>query len=452
MIKKLSLVSVCFLVSTALLADSAITAQHFSYKAQLIGGSNSLRQVTLPNEILEGMTRYDRGDLRVFSADGQAVPHQFSRAVNEESSQEQGLVFYPFTKAQSADPASVRLYIHQNGAEQKINLRTKAGKSKSSSHEFRYIVENKISQEEGRKPLCSLSFDWTQDKPSMILPFKVEASRDLESWSTLSRKETLSKLNYGESQLIKSRVDLPCTTANYLRLQWLKPEQKIQLNKISGSYQQAGSRKMQWESLAKPSVNEKGEWLFENPSVAPFERLALQAPNNGLLYKGELFARSSESAEWKRLQEIIQYRLKVGDTELSSDATHIYSGQYRYWKIVLEGEAQFSEAQLPEIKVSRQQQQLVYLAQGAEPFVLAFGNSEVGPVNNSGINQLIKTLQDVGTAPENVSLGKVTAITDKVEVSKEMPWKTIGLWVFLLLGTGLMGYMAHSLYRQMNKK
>ena len=324
------------------------------------------------------------------------------------------------------------------------------GQSKKQLREFQYIVENTISQGDDKKPLCALGFDWTQQQPNMILPMKIETSRDLQSWSTLSRKETISKLNYGDSQLIKSMVEIRCTTAKYLRVQWLQPAQSVQLHKISGRYQQAGSKKMQWESLGQPTVGKQGEWLFENPSVAPFERLQLKAPTNGLLYKGKLFAKNDQMSKWVKQQDIVQYRLKIDETELHSDAVNV-NGRYRYWKVVLDSGTQFNRQQLPEIEVSRQQQQLVYLAQGAEPFVLVYGNADIKPVNNSGIKQLVIALKEAGAAPEMVMLGSSVAVTDKAEIEKKIPWKTMALWGILLVGTGLMGYMAHSLYRQMNK-
>lgn len=142
----------------------------------------------------------------------------------------------------------------------------------------------------------------------------------------------------------------------------------------------------------------------------------------------------------------------MGGNELKSDPILLDNGHNRYWKIQLNGETQFNESQLPEINVSRQQQQIIFLAQGAEPYSLAYGHTKIQPARDSGISQLIRTLKDAGTSPDQVVLGDRVKITDKLEIASETPWKRIGLWLILLLGTAIMGYMANSLYRQMNSE
>ena len=445
--------SLLLLLTSTAFAEQTLTPSHFSFKAPLVGGKSSLRQVALPTEVLQGMERNDMGDLRVFSAEGQLVPHQFVRAVTQKSTQNQPLVFYPFSKEQAADLASIRIKIEQKEGQQRVDVQSN-GKSNTAKveNEFQYIIENSISQKNASQQLCRLNLNWQQPKASMILPLKIESSDNLAHWTLLSRRKTISKLNYAGSQLLRSTIEIPCTTQRYLRLQWLQPEQNIKLISISGGYHKAGSKKMQWDSLGKPTMNAEGEWLFKNKSVAPIAKISLHAPMNGLLYKGELFSRSDTKSKWRRQQSIIQYRLKMGGSELSSAPISLYSGYDKYWKIKLSGETKFTAKQLPEIKVSHQQQQIIYLAQGAEPFTLAYGNRNIKPANDSGISQLIQTLKDTGVSPDEVSLGDSIKITDKREVSKQIPWKLIGLWLVLLLGTAVMGYMAYSLYRQMNHK
>jgi hypothetical protein len=452
--KLMGLFFLLIILPVFVMAEQNITEHYFSYKAVLKGGKNSLRQVELPQSVLQGMSRSDLGDLRIFSAEGQIVPHQFMRVVTQNSIQKAALVFYPFTQQQATDPASIRIQIQQQNGQQRIDVQSDQAKKQGvqGHNEFQYIIENSISQKKAKKPLCSLRLNWQQPKPSMILPLKIEASNNLQHWSALAQNKNISRLNFAGAQLLRSKIEIPCTRQRYLRLQWLKPEQNIKLIKIEGSYHQNGANKMQWDSLGKPQITKEGDWLFENNSVAPMLSLSFVAPTSGLLYKGLLFARNSPKEKWRQQQSIIQYRLQMGEVALNSEPEPLYNGVAKYWKLQLSSESQFSSEQLPEIKVSRQQQQIIYLAQGAEPFTVAYGNADIAPANHSGINQLIKTLQDTGMQPDIVTLGEVIAITDKVGISSEVAWKVIGLWALLLLGTVLMGFMAYSLYRQMNEK
>jgi len=441
------------ILSTSVMAEQNITAQHFSYKAALIGGQSSLRQFDLPKGVLQGMQRSDLGDLRIFSAEGQIVPHQFVRSVTQKSIQKSDLIFYPFTQQQAADPASIRIRIQQQNGQQSIDVQSNQAENQGAKrgNEFQYIIENSISQQGAKKPLCSLRLSWKQPKPSMILALKIETSHNLQHWVTLTQNKNVSRLNFAGAQLLHSKIEIPCTRQRYLRLQWIKPEQNIKLLKITGDYYQASGHKVQWDNLGKPQVNKDGDWLFENNSVAAMDTLSFDAPSSGLLYKGQLFSRNNQKDKWRSQQGIIQYRLQMGEIALHSEPLTLYNGADKYWKLHLSSESQLTDQQLPEIKVSRQQQQIIYLAQGVAPFMLAYGNADITPANHSGINQLIKTLRDTGTQPDPVTLGDTIAITDQVEIATEIPWKVIGLWILLLLGTALMGFMAYSLYRQMSE-
>lgn len=273
------------LLTSTTWAEQTLTIQHFAYQSQLMGGKSSLRQVDLPPDILMKMKRHDWGDLRVFNADGQLVPHQFIKGETQKRIQNQSLAFYPFDKEQAADLASIRIRIEQKGTQQSVDVQSHGVNQKTKTNdEFQYIIENSISQQSPSKQLCQLNLDWQQSKPSMILPLKIESSNHLEHWVSLSQNKSVSKLNYAGSQLLRSKVEIPCTTQHYLRLRWLKSEKGIKLTRITGRYHQAGSKKMQWDSLGKPEVNAKGDWLFENKSVVPITQLSLKTPSSGLLY------------------------------------------------------------------------------------------------------------------------------------------------------------------------
>ena len=147
------------LLANSVLADEHITAQHFNYTAPLLGGGSSLRQVELPAQVLENMTRQDMGDLRVFSAQGQLVPHHVIRGVTQQQENTSALRFYPFTRQQATDPAAIRLRIEQTGATQKIELDSEAAQNANQpAQEFQYIIENTISQAQRHQPLCGLTF------------------------------------------------------------------------------------------------------------------------------------------------------------------------------------------------------------------------------------------------------------------------------------------------------
>lgn len=417
----------------------------------------SLRQVTLPLSVYENMQRSDYGDLRVFSADGQVVPHQFRLERSISGSNEIPLTFYPFSKEEASNPANIRVIIDQKAGQQRLDINQQTGDSRPSvSKEFQYIIENrgvKTNTDSNRKlKLCKLKLDWDQSKPSMILPFSLESSDKLKNWRTLGHSLNVSNLSYSGSQLIQDEVDFSCTTHKYLRLTWKKTDQNIQLKKISGIYAQSSEQKIQWKNLSKPSYDKDGNWLFESDVVAALTSMEFVAPQNGLLYKGTLYSRNDKKSPWKYRKNITQYRLNLGENgtqaEQHSRPFALTPNSDRYWKLRPENEGRLNESQLPQIRVGWLQQQLIYLAQGVAPFQLSYGNPDVKPANELVLKQFLQELEKTNITPERVKLGSPNK-TENYHKATNIPWKKIGLWVLLLIGTALLGYMAMSLYRQL---
>ena len=419
----------------------------FAWNAPLSDAETSLRQVILPLTIYKNMQRRDYGDLRVFSAEGQVVPHQFKQTAREQKTEEAGLVFYPFSKEQAANPANIRVIIDQKSGQQHLDINQQISDGKpAKNNEFQYIIENP----DRKLSLCKLKLDWEQSKPSMILPLSLESSDNLRGWTSLGHSLNVSSLSYSGAQLTHKEVEFSCTRQKYLRLTWLKQEQQAHLKKISGVYTQDSEQAIQWKSFGKPVYDKNQNWLFESDVIAALSYMEFAAPQDGLLYKGVLYSRNDKDAPWKFRKNIIQYRLNIGDAKLQSDAFSFRPNSDRYWKLELTDESGFTADQLPEIRAGWKQEQLVFLAQGTAPFRLAYGNPNIKPVNNTGLTQLVRSFEDTGAIPDTVTVGQPQQIRDMPGIEKKIPWKKIGLWALLLIGTAVLAYMALSLYRQMD--
>jgi len=465
------LMSILVLVFMVLLSMQKALAQplspnDFAFNAPLLQAENnsraSLRQVVLPVGVYEKMQRRDLGDLRVFSANGQVVPHQIQQVEQTATVQKMALPVHPLSEEQSNNPANIKVIINQQSDQQQLSIQQQlnATDKKINHIEYQYILENKNRQ--GR--LCKITLDWKATQDNSIAPISLESSNDLQNWRSLGHGLNVSRFTTrpDSGQYISNDdVEFSCTKDKYLRLSWLKREQQNTLVSAQGHYQQGVQQALQWKSLGKPVYDKEGNWLFENDSVAALTQMAFVAPQNGLIYKGKLYSRNDKKAAWKAIQNISQYRLNLGSAKNDTQQNEFQSSPFslapnndRYWKLHSQNEARLTQSQLPEIRVAWPQRQLIFLAQGEPPFRLAYGNPLVKPVTDLGLAQLIQGIGSTGVKPESVSLGKAhrVAAYHPGEAEKPIPWKTIGLWIVLLLGTGVLGYMALSLYRQMDDK
>ena len=433
------------------------SVDNFAHSAVLSDAKTSLREIEIPRTLYEKMQRRDYGDLRVFSADGQIVPHQFSQsATRVDSKQETPLVFYPFSKEQAANPSNIQVIINQKAGGQSLQINQHLANKSPNINEYQYILinksENQTKKRKDSPKLCKLQLDWEQDKPSSIISFKLESSDQLQNWKTLSRKLTVSKLNYSGSQLLHNQVHFSCTSQKYLRLTWLQPNQQTHLVQIKGLYTKKGEQQTQWQSFGKPrySAEEKG-WLFESNIIASISKLEFVAPQDGLLYKGILYSRNNEKEAWRYRKEVSQYRLNMGDTILQSNPVSISPNNDRFWKLIMQAETQFAENQLPEIRAGWMPKQLYFLAQGNGPFTLAFGNHNIKSEQSNNLSDLIDSIKRSGASIDSVSIGEIINNTKSFKVEEKTQWKLILLWLVLILGTALMGFMAYRLFQQMGE-
>lgn len=438
------------LTTSCLVNAAPPTLDDFAYTAKLTDANTSLRQLDVPIDVYSKMYRSDYGDLRIFSAEGQVVPHQFSRAETSSSTELVNLIFYPFNKEQANDDGNISIEINQNTGEQQLKINQSLKKKSDNKVEYQYIIENSPQQKEYQS-LCKVKLYWQQSKSSLILGLKLESSSDLQNWTSLSRKLNVSRLNYADSQLVRDEVEFTCTSQPYLRLTWLNQtsNDKVSLTSIQGFYTHRSGQKSQWQSFAKPEYNKDGHWLFESTVVAPLVQMEFSAPQNGLLYKGKLFSRKTKDQTWRYRDQVTQYRLNLGDSELQSNPFSLGSINDRYWKFEPTIETKYTKSQLPEIKGAWRSNKVMFIAQGNPPFQIAFGNPNVSPAQNSDLNNLIQSLQQSGSTVDTVSLTEIVEGAQHFSRDGKTNWKKIALWIVLILGTLLMGFMAYRLFQQM---
>ncbi len=446
--------------------QNQLTLEDFAYEAVLSDANSSLRQTVLPLSIYEKLSRRDHGDLRVFNSENQIVPHQFMQvAMPADTQQAQSLKFYPFNKAQASNPNNIRVIIKQTLGQQQLEINQQlnpqlkvlgttntAKNATKEQNEFQYIILNERADD--RQKLCQLKLGWTQTKPSMILPLSLESSDDLQNWHSISRSLNVAKLNFSGSQLVNEALKFPCTTKKYLRLTWLKPEQNNHIKHISGFYTRQAKQIIETAVLGQPYYDSNGDLLFENNLNIGLSSMEFVSLDDSFLMKGKLYSRNNELQPWRFHQNIMQYRLAIAETKLNSHPFSFLNNRDRYWKLDLASEAQLSASQLPKIYGSWNQIKLSFLAQGKDPFKLAYGNPAVAPANNTGLAELIRSVNNAGSELDQVVVSHPKKVRELARIEKQTPWKQIGLWLFLLIGTAVLAYMAFSLYRQMdgNKK
>lgn len=159
-------------------SDNTLSPEHFTWHTPLSDTQNSLREVVIPTTLLERLERDDLGDIRVFNAEGQAVPHQFSSQQAENQQSQQTLTFFQFTKKQAENPANIQIKILQEGENQTVAVNSQKTRIPVGENKYQYIITNP----ERSKKLCKLTLDWQQAQSNQVIALSLDSSNDLQNW------------------------------------------------------------------------------------------------------------------------------------------------------------------------------------------------------------------------------------------------------------------------------
>ena len=200
----------------------AVSESDFAYGYTLeVDGDGAIYSLTLPEAVYHGLTRADRGDLRVFNSRGVVVPHHIKRAEQQTklAQPDVSLPIFPLyqddTNPQMRNGQQVHIVTNDKGAIIDINY------GKVGTDTMRKVSAYIIDSSQLTQVPNALVINWQEGEGDFVASVKVEGSDDLNHWQALVMRSTLSNLHYGEHTLLQRRIDLPLHKLKYLRLTWL---------------------------------------------------------------------------------------------------------------------------------------------------------------------------------------------------------------------------------------
>jgi len=451
--RRLLLISLLLLLSHI---SYAVSESDFAYGYTLeVDGDGAIYALSLPEAVYHGLTRADRGDLRVFNSQGVAVPHHIKRAESQ-IRQEQPLVNLPIfplysdnANAQADDGYNVHIVTNDKGAIIDINY------GKTSTDATRRISAYLIDASQLTQLPNALQLNWPESASDFVFNIRVEGSDDLNHWTPLDSRSTLSNLHYSGHTLIQQRIELPLRKQKYLRLSWLD-DKSLMLSsvmaKFPASYQ---SQERKWSTFGVTRMDtEHHYYYFDTHSVLPADRVNIDLPQRNSLLQVSLESAASDKGPWYPRYHGLLYNLQFEGNQLVTPDQVINVTTHRYWRLrLLSREAMLSGE--PKLRLGWIPEQLYFIAQGEAPFTLAYGSARVGPVDTSLAQLLtIDKIQDQQQLIKAAQLGSRIALgnRDKLKpLQRPADWKQIVLWLVLIFGVAALAYMALRLYKQMDQ-
>lgn len=432
--------------------ETPLTPQDFAYAVPLqFEGQDALYQATLPLGVYQHTVRGDLGDLRVFNAQGEVVPHMLRLPERSTTSQPVlgKLAYFPLQGSANAGLDQFAVRIKRNAAGTLIDISSNA-KPGAQAKLCGYLLDASAL----KQSIQALELDWKNSKDSFVGTLTIESSDDLIHWNSVARNAPLASLQFGGQRLLQQRVEFPALKAKYLRLSWPPQQEELQLSAISAEL--AGTRidaALSWHKISgSAAAGKAGEFEFDFGAHLPLQRVRIELPQMNTLVQAALFSRARETDSWRQVNNSTLYKLHHSGQDLNNPDIAV-SGNHRYWLLRVAQNNGGMGNGVPQMLAGWQPHQLQFVTRGNAPFQLAYGSSEIKPAGFQMQNVLLKAGQDqaelkIQTAQTGaqITVGGATRLSP---APPSLPWKKWILWAVLGVSVLLLGGMAYRLMKQM---
>lgn len=397
----------------------------------------------VPPAVYRTATRADLGDVRVFNAAGEVVPHALYRdavpgAVRADSVR---LPLFPL-RGTATDPNRLRVQVERTPEGTLVQVR----EAPTSAPLRAYVLDASGLD----RPVEALQLDWPDTTRSFVTDVQVEASDDLRQWRPLATA-TVAALRYAGDTLVRDAIALPGGTgAPYLRLRWAGaglPE----LDAATARTTARAEPDRQWMPLTAISP-EPHVYQYDTGGVLPIDRLAVQLPQTGTLARTTVASADTPDGPWRTRWRGLLYRLRVDGYDLATPPLVVSQTADRYWRFTVDPSGGGVGGEAPLLEAGWTPERLLFVPRGDGPFTLAVGRAQTEPAGfapsdilsllpGEARDRLLVSTVEVGAGVELGGPARLVAAPDR-------PWGRYAVWAVLALGVVVLAVLAVRLLRQ----
>ena len=422
-------------------------------------GAEAIYALPLPEELYRGIYRADLGDMRMFNANGETVPHMLRRSVQKdtlkiENAPPVALPFFPVYETGVTDGGATGIHVETNESGVVVDV-TSADSAAADSRLSAYLIDASALEQ---RP-SSLYIDWTDNSTSFAVSVDVEASVDLNRWHAMARNAALVKLDFGGQRLNRQVIELPAADAKYMRLSWppqARGARVISVQALFPDELSVNRQVRQWAVIEGRAVHEKqSAYGYEYTSDAkfPVDAVNIKLPERNSLVQAVVKSRNDEHAVWRHRGQGIFYTLMVDGALIENNPVSLDCTAERYWRLETGSESGIGSG-VPALQLGWIPHEVLFVARGEGPFTLAYGSAAV-KMSEQPLDAMLAVL---GKKPGKNPVTEAH-IKQKIVLGGEkcllppgppLPWKVWILWFVLVAGVVVLGVMAWKLFKQMN--
>jgi Protein of unknown function (DUF3999) len=399
-------------------------------------------RAALPLGVYQDMAREDLADIRVFNSRGEVVPYSLSRPSARTLPRGAGTALPLFALRDDSPAAADAVRVTIDSPTAAVKLQTQ-GTIAATGAVKQYILDGRPLS----VPVAAMQLAWPDDAADFTGRLRIDASDDFAVWRTLAGAAPIANLHANGRQLVNNRVELAASRAKYWRLTWMGKGAPFVLTSVVA--EPADSR-MEVErstlEVAGSAQGAPGEFQFDVGARLPIERINLGLPELNTVAAVELQSRRRPQDPWRHVVSRQFYRINTADGELRNEPIDIAADSDRYWLARTVDRSGGSAVKPLRLQVAWTPSDVVFLARGAGPFMVAYGRASAPAAET-----------DLSAMPTAVTVLRATlgarrelgGPARRAPPAAEFPWKQALLWAVLALGVCLLAGMAYRLLKEM---
>lgn len=454
---------VFFWLSSSAVAEEGGMSKDFAYGYVLkVAENGAVYSLPVPSEVYMTVRRADLGDVRVFNSAGEPVPHtlRLLQSVDEVKRNTEDIPFFPLFEDDPLATDTMSLSVRRNNDGTIIDIDSNKVAAKGDAAPTSYLLD--LGEEP--RDVGTLELHWDADKKHSSSSVTVQQSADLQSWWTLVHKATLIDLEYEGNRIEQRKIELLEQPQRYLKISWMPSSPPLDITRIAASSRPlVPEENLQWVHLyngERVKVEGYTGIDFTSEYRLPVRSATLQFTEPNSIISASLQSRVDTSDQWHEQCRGLFYSLQINGEQLQSEPCSLKGTTDRQWRLVVmdDGAGLKGSSQNVTLNLGWLSDELLFLARGTGPFLLAYGN---GKLENSGAversDMVLKAVQQLhdDTIVESAILGKKLVLGGDNALlvpPPPKPWKTWLLWGVLVAGVFAMGAMAISLVKDLRNK
>ncbi|HEX6828674.1 MAG TPA: DUF3999 domain-containing protein [Burkholderiales bacterium] len=436
-------------------AERAPQLDDFAFAITIHAPENAAHlRLDIPPAVYQKALRTNLGDVRVFNAAGEVVPHAVVAPPAGRSRTESlaPMSFFPLKARRDARGVEGLEIVARKGAAGTVLEVRDQGRTASADKLVGYILD---SSGFDRLP-TALLLDWEPRADNFLGSVRVEASDDLKDWRFAAANAPLASLSFGGQALAERRVPLSGEKAKYLRLSWPGGQPELVLTKVSAEFRTETSEvPRDWiDAVPTASTGNPGEYGFDLGASAVVDRLRIALPQPNTIVAVSIASRAEPKAEWRQVTGGMVYRLTGnGGGEITSPDLEFAPSAHRHWLLRVDQRGGGLGSGAPRLSAAYVRQQLVFVPRGPGPYQLAVGSAAAKP-GAYPIASLVPGYREEALAriPE-ARTGELRTAGGEARLKDQqpLPWRRIALWGALLGAVAILGAMAWSLFKRTSR-